>query len=266
MKDNQTKMRIALKLGGSVITDKSKPYTVRRANIVRLVREVKAALDKEPALCLIVGNGGGSFPHQAAKKGELKGGIKDAWQIEHLVETHRSALELNKILLDEMVKQGVPAFSIKPSSIGVSKGGKITEMETKQVEHLFDMRMVPMVYGDVFIDIKQGCSIQSTENIFLYLGKKHDLDKIIIGTDVDGVLDGNGNLINEINPSNYDEMISSIGGAETTDVTGGMRHKVESMFELAKVVKEIRIVNAAKEGIVQKALLGEPFGTKITNR
>ena len=76
-------MTILLKLGGSVLTDKSTPYSARKWEIERLAKEIKSALGDNK---LIIGNGGGSFPHQPAKKGKLKDGIKDAWQLEHLVK------------------------------------------------------------------------------------------------------------------------------------------------------------------------------------
>ena len=58
---------ILLKLGGSLITDKTKPYTANIPVIKRLAREIHEARE-EKDINLIVGHGGGSFPHVSAKK------------------------------------------------------------------------------------------------------------------------------------------------------------------------------------------------------
>ena len=254
-----------LKLGGSVITDKSKPYTARHDEIRRLAREVKEALDKDKGMRLIIGNGGGSYPHQPAKKGELAHGIKDAWQLEHLVETHRAAGELNHLIVTELVKAGVPAIAIKPSSAAYTDNKEISYFNVMMVDELLKLKAVPVLHGDVLIDIRQGCSIVSTEKLFKYIAGLLPVGRAVIGTNVDGVLDDKDRVIERITSSNFGETKKHLKGAATTDVTGGMLHKVESMLEMSKLVPEIRIVNALKRGNVAAALEGKPIGTLITN-
>jgi isopentenyl phosphate kinase len=115
------------------------------------------------------------------------------------------------------------------------------------------------------IDLKQGCSIASTEQLFSYLSKKLPVTRIVIGTNVEGVLDDKGHVIRSITKRNFDSIKQHLKGAGSTDVTGGMLHKVESMLELAEHVREIVIVNALKPGNIKKALEGETLGTAITN-
>ena len=59
---------VFLKLGGSLITDKTKPYTVRMDKLGDLANQVARALQTHPDLLLILGHGSGSFGHTAAKK------------------------------------------------------------------------------------------------------------------------------------------------------------------------------------------------------
>jgi isopentenyl phosphate kinase len=59
---------IFLKLGGSLITDKTRIEHARRPVIRRLAREIKAAREARPDLQLVLGHGSGSFGHVAAKK------------------------------------------------------------------------------------------------------------------------------------------------------------------------------------------------------
>jgi len=58
---------IFLKLGGSLITEKSVRETVRREVIERAAREVKEALE-EGSFGLLLGHGSGSFGHYPARK------------------------------------------------------------------------------------------------------------------------------------------------------------------------------------------------------
>jgi len=255
----------ALKLGGSVVTDKDKPFTEGRDVIKRLVTEIKEAMGEDPELGLIVGNGGGSFPHQPAEEGKLKDGIVADWQYEFLAKTQLAATELNNIIQKEFISQGVPSFSIRPSSLGVASDDRILGLEKKHIEALLEKRIVPLVYGDVFVDLKRGCSIVSTEELLLELAKIIKMDRLIIGTNVDGLLGRKEKLVKEVNPSNLKKLEKFMGGAKNTDVTGGMKHKVEIMMVASRFVPEIRIVNALKADYVKRALLGEPLGTKVTH-
>jgi isopentenyl phosphate kinase len=58
-----TKDIICIKLGGSVITDKSTPYTARRETIRAIARTLQKI--KKP---LLITHGVGSFAHTSAKK------------------------------------------------------------------------------------------------------------------------------------------------------------------------------------------------------
>ena len=258
-------MICALKLGGSVITDKDKPFTARNDVIKRLVTEIKEAMAEDPELRLIVGNGGGSFPHQPAEEGKLKDGIVADWQYEFLAKTQLAATELNNLIQKEFISQTVPSFSIRPSSLGVAVEDRISGLEKQHIEELLNKRIIPLVYGDVFIDLKKGCSIVSTEELLLELAKIIKMDKVIIGTNVDGVLGRKEKLVKEVNPSNLSKLEKFMGGAKNTDVTGGMKHKVEIMMVVSRFVPEVWIVNALNPGYVKRALLGEPLGTKITH-
>jgi len=254
-----------LKLGGSVITDKSKPYTARHEEIRRLTKEVREALDNDPGIKLIIGNGGGSFPHQPAKKGDLANGIKEAWQFEHFVETQRAASELNHLIVEALIREGVPAFAFQPSSAGYTEGGEIKQFNMTAINELLKLGAVPVVHGDIMLDTKQGCSIVSTEKILCYLAKELKVTRVVIGTNVDGVFDSDGKVLKCITKKNFDSAKKHIRGAETTDVTGGMLHKVESMLGLSSLGPEVFIVNALTPGNVKKALSGEWVGTKITS-
>ena len=57
---------ILIKIGGGLITDKSKPFTVRQNMMNASVRAIAGAVQANPHAAFIIGNGGGSFGHFAA--------------------------------------------------------------------------------------------------------------------------------------------------------------------------------------------------------
>ena len=65
---------ILMKLGGSVVTEKGKPFTERLDVIHRLVKEIHEARE-EGEFKLIVGHGGGSYPHVPASNFKTHEGV-----------------------------------------------------------------------------------------------------------------------------------------------------------------------------------------------
>lgn len=56
-----------LKLGGSLITDKTRPYLARLDKLEALMAEIESARSKSRDLRLLLGHGSGSFGHFAVK-------------------------------------------------------------------------------------------------------------------------------------------------------------------------------------------------------
>ena len=68
---------ILLKLGGSLITDKTRPYTPRLDVLDDLAQQIGTALQTNPGLSLVLGHGSGSFGHTAAKQYHTRDGLTD---------------------------------------------------------------------------------------------------------------------------------------------------------------------------------------------
>lgn len=259
---------IFLKLGGSLITHKDKPFTERREAIERLAREIHGARQKKE-ISLLVGNGGGSYPHTAARNYQTAKGIINQDSYRGIVEVQDAAARLNRIIVRSLLDAGENAISIQPSSTCIAQDSRITEFYTKPLESILEKSMLPVIYGDVGIDIKQGCSILSTEELFVALVKKLKPQKIIMAGVVDGVFtadplkDKNAQMIPEINPQNYPEIKQMLSGSMGIDVTGGMILKVERALELASAGAKVYIINGLIENRVKEALLGEKIGGTI---
>jgi len=137
--------------------------------------------------------------------------------------------------------------------------------------------MVSVSYGDVCLDLKNGCCILSTEMILSFItrafnksDKKYKVSRILLCGKVDGVFTDNpdtnpdAKLIPIITTKKIKEIEGYLRGSSGIDVTGGMLHKVKMMLELTKLGVESEVINAKKPGILKRALLGKKgLGTII---
>lgn len=265
---------ILIKFGGSVITDKSKPFTEDIDTIKRLAKEIHEART-ERKFKLIVGHGGGSYPHTSASEFRTDNGIINERSYEGIAKVQDAAARLNRIIVKELIDAGENAVSINPLSCTIAEDGMIKEIFLRPIEKLLDFDMVPVPYGDVCLDLKKGCCILSTEKILNYIAKafskeKYKVSRILLCGRVDGVFtdnpdeNPNAELIPMVTQENIEKIENDLKGSSGIDVTGGMLHKVKMMLELTKLGIESEIINAKKPGILKKALLGEKgLGTII---
>lgn len=259
---------ILIKLGGSVITDKSREFVARDANIMRLAKEIGKA-GKNFDGKIIIGHGAGSFAHTPASIYRTKEGIINNKSLFGMSVVEEAARWLNGIVIKKFISQSLPVFSFSPASFLISDRLSYSKSYIDPIKKALQIGIIPVVYGDVILDKKTGCTIFSTEKILSILARKllgEYKIRIIYATDTDGVYDKKGKTIEKITPANLNAVKKAILGASTTDVTGGMLHKVEESLKLAKKTGiETLVVNGTKVGGLKKAILNKKVtGTLIT--
>lgn len=259
---------VLVKLGGSLITDKSGQELPRLEEIKRLAREVHSAR-QDGNLRAVIGHGGGSFPHRPAYKYGTAAGFRGPESAIGISEVQHAASRLNRIVVRALIDADENAVSFSPSSFMVTLKGKPFKVFLEPMKIALAKGITPVPYGDVTFDEKQGCAIVSTETVLEAVAKKFKARRIVIATKEDGVWKDypqNTELIEEISPKNYAEVRKCLGGSSSTDVTGGMRSKVDSMLSLAKKSKaDVIIVNGLVPGRLRDAMLGKKVvGTRIT--
>lgn len=282
-----TQETIFLKLGGSLITDKDKPYTPRLDKLKDLALEIKTVLDSSPDLVLILGHGSGSFGHTAAKKygtrdgaplaptersphflrkwGETEGG-KNYWK--GFAEVRFQAAELTRYVMQTLLEADVPALPFSPSASMVSTQRKVTAHNLLAMRKALEAHLLPVVHGDVAFDEALGGTILSTEDVFAFLAEHLPPTRILLAGIEAGVwadFPARTRLVKEIQLSDYEKMKAGIGGSASTDVTGGMKAKVEEMFGLIQKNKglTVQIFSAEEGGLLTRALQGENVGTLL---
>lgn len=251
-----------LKLGGSLITDKQKPYTPKPAVIARLAREIQAARSADPSLHLLIGNGVGSFSHYAAQKYNYPLDPKRPDFQEGFATIHQASVAINKIVVDALLKAGVPAFSIHPSSCIVSENTHKKSILVEQIPGLLEQGIVPVVYGDILYDTVKGATIYSTERVFEvliaeFLMRKHRVASIIQATVVPGILDKNNKVIPHVSQKSYETVKSALYKTAGFDVTGGMLHKIDQSLGYAQKGIVTQIISGLKPGRLRNVLLGK---------
>ncbi|MFQ6100539.1 MAG: isopentenyl phosphate kinase [Anaerolineae bacterium] len=259
---------IFLKLGGSLITDKTRAYTARREAIARLACEVRQALDVAPDLRLLIGHGSGSFGHWAARPYGTRQGVHTPSQWRGYAEVAAAAARLNRIVTDAFLEAGVPVLSVQPSASVRCHDYALEYLDMRPIHAALARGLVPLVYGDVALDDVHGGTIVSTEDLFLYLAHELRPARILLLGEVDGVLDSDGGVIPRITPADLPTMREVLGGSEGVDVTGGMADKVARMVGLVQRHPETRVhvLTGVEPGLLTQALLDtDPHvGTWIT--
>lgn len=255
---------VLLKLGGSLITEKSRRETARPGVIARLAGEVARAAGRMPER-IVLGHGSGSFGHVAAKEHGIAGGLRSPGQLPGISLTQERAAALHREVMSALAAAGLAPFSIAPSSCFVFAGGRPAELADEPLRLALDGGLLPVVYGDVVMDREQGVAIASTERVLVALARKLPVRRVLWLGETDGVYDADGETLPHLSADRFEEACRAIGSPAGTDVTGGMRHRVETALELARLGIRSTIFNGLTPGLLERALLGEAVpGTEIT--
>ncbi|MFN2135618.1 MAG: isopentenyl phosphate kinase [Candidatus Promineifilaceae bacterium] len=256
-----------LKLGGSLITDKTGIEVVREDVLRRVASEIALAKENDPELALIVGHGSGSFGHVAAAKYDTRSGVssEDDWR--GFAEVSDAAARLNRLVVQALLEAGVSAITIQPSGSAVCDMGRIVSMAVEPVRQALEAGIVPVVYGDVAFDLGLGGTIISTEEILIFLAAELDPPWLLLAGETAGVLGPDKEPLSSITPSSLPEIAHYLGGSRGTDVTGGMAGKVQVMLNLISALPalQVRIFSGLQPGLLYSVLQNPatPAGTVL---
>lgn len=257
-----------LKLGGSLITDKTRPRTPRLESVARLASEIAAALAADPALALILGHGSGSFGHVTGKRYGTRQGVYSSEGWRGFAEVWYDASALNRLVMDALHAAGLSAVALPPIASVIAHDGQVAAWDLAPVKAALQAGLLPVIFGDVVFDTTRGGTILSTEDLFAHLARQLRPARLLLAGIEAGVwadYPACTHLIAEITPANLDKVAPALGGSAATDVTGGMADKVQQGLTLARTIPglEVLIFSGETPGRVQEALLGVKVGTVI---
>lgn len=247
---------ILIKLGGSVITDKTGEYAFRADNAMMLAEELCEA--GKP--CIIV-HGAGSFGHPKAKRYSLQNGYTDPSQWEAVAAVQRDVRLLNLNILDCLHEQGIRAVSVPLGVVGVCRDKKLETLDVDVFRAYLDLGLTPTTFGDVVLDRALRFCICSGDLALLYLARELKPERVVFATNVDGVYNKDpreyksAKLIRECDA----DMLAGLGSenASGIDVTGAMKGKLECIAQIAREGVPVTVLNGLVPGRLKASLLGE---------
>jgi len=255
-----------LKIGGSVITDKKGELAARTQVIDRLASEIQKANPRN----LIVVHGGGSFGHPTAQEYAIKDGLKNPSQIIGFAQTHHLMTVLNGLVMDSLIVHEVPAVSVTASSCVTTENGRINHFEDAALRMLLKIGVMPVLYGDAVLDSELGFTIVSGDQLVSTLAARLNVERIIMGVDVDGLFDSDpkndksARIFTHLTLSEVKRIQGTINKPTSNDVTGGMFGKIAELLPAVEEGIPVLIANATKPNLVYRVLRGEKVeGTLI---
>jgi isopentenyl phosphate kinase len=264
---------VFLKLGGSLITDKTQVEAVQQDVLRRVAGEVARARQESPHLRVLLGHGSGSFGHVAARQHGTRMGVQGEQGWMGFAQVADAAARLNRLVVAVFLAAGVPVWSVQPSAGALCHDGVISTWPGQQIELALAHGLAPLIFGDAVLDSARGGTIASTEELFAWLAAHFRPRRIVLAGTVDGVYSGDplrdpaADLWPEITPDDLPRLRASLGGSHGVDVTGGMASKVAAMCQLAASQPglEVRLVSGLRPDAIYRALLGaqDAGGTRI---
>ena len=259
-------MTILIKLGGSLITDKTRAKSFRPDSIRRIARQVVRLRDHSPSIRIIIGHGSGSFGHFEARKYRTAEGVKTERELQGFVQVGAVAAELSLLAQNEFLAARLPMMRFQPSTAIVARDKRIKSFDSRALAMALDQQLVPLIHGDIALDEIIGGTIISTETLFARLVETLDVQMIILLGEVEGALDKTGALIPRITPSSLAGVRSALAGSHGVDVTGGMLQKVETMVALVREFPAltVTIADGRRDNILIDLLVNRrEIGTRI---
>lgn len=257
---------IFLKLGGSLITNKSEPNSARLNLIARIASEIKEAETNDPQLSILIGHGSGSFGHPAAHQYQTQRGARSRDDWHGFAKVWLAANQLNRIIIDALVNADLPAISLPPSSSTLSANREIVKMHFEPIQAALEAGLLPIIQGDTGFDTLQGATILSTETIFKFIIPQLKPSLILLAGKEPGVYEDFPNsqkILASISSKDFQKL--NIQAAKYVDVTGGMASKVLDAIAMCQSLPglQVRIFSGEQAGSIRRALQGEPLGTLI---
>lgn len=275
---------ILIKMGGSVITDKSVPLSYQKDAVSKMADAIAHMISFGEHV--IVVHGGGSFGHYYSTIYDMHT-KPDKYDLRGIAVVRNSMIHLNSMISETMVHSGIVPYSIPPSVFvhgadspypipsdehsPVLGSGMIKE-RVQEILRMAQSGLCPVTYGDVMWHGHGRSYILSGDLIMVHLARILEPKLAIFATDVDGLYTSldSGKMITQIDAAMAHKISTGISVNQTkagvADVTGGMSRKVQSALDILKMNIDTFLVNGNKPDRIQATLEGKYQGTLFSNK
>lgn len=253
---------LLVKLGGSVITDKRNYRVLREEVLDRLAREIAGS--HEP---VVIVHGAGSFGHVIASQHRIQDGYHEEAQIMAASRVMEDVRTLNLAVMSALLRSGLPAVSLPPSALVRLREGRMESADVEVFRRYLDLRIAPVTFGDVALDLARGFGICSGDLMMEVLARELGPRRTIFCSDVDGVftsdpaMDPSARLLEVVDRTT----LSSLPRTQRcADVTGSIFGKIETMLRIASHGEGSMVINGLVPGRLAAAMRGdEVVGTRV---
>ncbi len=251
---------IVVKIGGSVLNDK---------NLFKILIEDISILKKMNFNPILVHGGGKRLTNKLNQLNieskfveGLRVSNKNVVKIAEEIFT-----EFNKEILNEIKNYSVNAksitskenniISVKPISKELGFVGTPYEVNTEILKKIINANEIPII-APLGLNFDSQVYNVNADDIATFVASSLNARRLIMISDVAGVLDKENNLISEINSAKAKEMISS------GEITQGMLVKINNAINVADKVKGTVIIDGrAEHSILYELLSDKGSGTLI---
>jgi len=252
-----------IKFGGSSITKKEEnKFEINREVLEFAAKELAEAIKQKPELKIALVCGVGPFGHTNVVKYNLNNGIKTPEQEKGVKQTNKDCSFVAEEVIKALVKYKIKTKYVPGYDVCVQDNKKAVSFDAKPYKEALEKGIVPVTTGIMVKDKSLKWSPMSGDVVIAELARQLAPEKVVMGTDVDGIFTAdpkknpNAELITEISKQNLAEVLERVGESKATDVTGGMKGKLEKLAEQLGGV-EAQIFNLLSAGNLKKALLGQ---------
>ncbi len=242
---------LIIKIGGSVITDKSKYKKLKEETLNNIVSE----LPKED---FILVHGAGSYGHYLSDEHNLNNGLSGNQK--YFSTVSKDVLELNNIILEKLIEHGINPISLPVHSFHIVGD----EFNVNIFKKFLEFKFVPVTFGDIILNPKKGLSICSGDQLVYHLSKYFKPEKVIFVTDVDGIFDKDPGIPGAKLIEKIEGHIEISFSKKEKDVTGGMENKFRVINGLIKLKIPVYVINGNVKGRLFNAIYDKDvIGTKV---
>ena len=238
---------ILIKLGGSIVTNKERPQSVRRKTIDNILKQIKKI--DEPKILV---HGGGSYGHYWSVKYDMH--TKPArYSLKGLSVVKNSMIELDKIILDNATKNRLNTYSLPPTDF--MNGNKPIRSKIEKIGEIAKSGLIPVTYGDALWYGQKKSYILSGDVIMTAIAKVLKPSLSVFVLNVDGVYSDTKSKKLIYDFKKEKPKISK----NSMDVTGGMTRKIAEATKMSKAGLKVFFVNGNKPQRITYAVSGKKF-------
>lgn len=241
-----------VKLGGSVLTDKTRMFSFQEETTRRLAMEIRQA-----GTVPVIVYGTGTFGKAYARHYRPARATAD-WRI--FQATTAAIRELGENVSRVLQAEGVPHCLLPANALFYRREGQLGWYGHGPLTRLLACGVAPVLCGDVLAEERDCFRIISSDDIIPIVSAGLTGSSCVFVTDVDGVLDDGGALVTDLGMAQ--SPLASIGGQE--DITGAMSAKLDAARQAVREGAAAVIVNGLIPGRLRAALRGdEVVGTRV---